>query len=284
MLSPLTETLDAREKEARSRETVPSPLNREAELVLPGSVEPLYSGWTGYIREALWFYYHDVHESPAFISRNVLKTAGCMEHFSKHVPAPKSVAETCVAYLSPAVCLHAYSMFAGQRLDDEGSSIMVSGSCARTDEGDWDPSSRLYMTEIVSIGSSGFVCAMRDAVAEEIVRLFEAIGVEGAFQNIERSPRRGTSRKPRSSLRPKRQNREFVASIDSKSVAIAAVNDHLDYFGRRFDILDVSGRPAHAFCAAFNIERLAELGRQRWGDSLCDWPEPLRAGANHVVS
>ena len=59
--------------------------------------------------------------------------------------------------------------------------------------------------------------------------------------------------------------REFTVTVDTTPVALASVNLHEDYFGRRFEITDGAGQTAWSCCAAFGIERLTAYGLLTWG-------------------
>ena len=279
----LVEALGKHESQAGGPGALERSGNSEAVPALSTAAEVLFHRWKGYIHARLWYYYHTVYECPTCISSSVLKTAGYMEHLPQHVLAPKAVKKTCVACLSPTACLHVYPMLTREQLDDEGSAIMVSGLCARHKRGKWDPSSRLYMTEMVAVGTPEYVSVTRDAIAEEIVQAFEAVGISGSFRDADASLCHDVSRRSRSVRRATGQNGEFRVTFGSGSISIVTISDHQDDYGRRFDIKDVNGRPAHSFCAAFSMERLTALGLGMWGNSVSGWPELLRTCASSTA-
>ncbi len=157
--------------------------------------------------------------------------------------------------LSPAVCYHVYSTLANQQLS-ENRIITARGQCFRN-EASTEPGRRqieFTMREIVLLGTADWVRSMALWCRERVAQLARAGDITGRWQTAE-DPFFLPAASGKAMIQRLRETKvEFVVG-DEKPLAIASVNLHGDFFGRRFDIRDQEGAFIHTACVAAGIDR-----------------------------
>lgn len=252
---------------------------RGGTMHLTGAAEALFRGWKSVLHERLGPFYEESCQCPVFIDREMLEAAQYIEHFPQHVIHAHGSTGSGEFCMSPAACFHVYPMAAAQPASGNGFAVLVNGTCARFEGGAWDPPFRLscfHMTEVVVIGSQALIAAKRRAILAAVANMFSEFRFAGSFVNAVDAFYLAESRGARLLQQMKGLKKEFQAPFGDGFVALASVNDHEEYFGRRFGIRDANGDYAHSLCAAFGLERLTAIGLSTWGSSPENWPEDLR--------
>jgi seryl-tRNA synthetase len=159
--------------------------------------------------------------------------------------------------LSPAVCYHVYAQFAGRRLD--GPTIVTAGGRCFRHESGIEPGRRqieFEMREIVLLGEGDWVRAVaRDAKdrVENVARRFELQGEWRFAEDPFFLPR---AQGQALMQRLKGTKLEYChGGDDTEALALASVNFHDDFFGRRFDIRTATGAFVHSACVAAGLDR-----------------------------
>lgn len=248
-------------------------------LLLAGPAQRLFTAWTSHLAGALEAFYTEQYATPAFIAGDVLEAARYPEHFPQNLVRGHGPAGRPVLCCAPATCLHLYPTLRGRVLGEDGASALLTGPCARYEDGCWRPPFRLdgfHMCELVVVGTQAQTRVAREAVQTHLEAMFAAFGLAGAFVPAEDAFFMGSGRGARLVQRLKALKLEYQAPA-ADGAAVASINDHEQYFGRAFDIRTADGAPAYSFCAAFGLERLTALGLLAWGADPGGWPEALQA-------
>ncbi len=210
---------------------------------------------------------------PTLISRRALQQAGYpaafphllmlatglreaeMEGEEQLAPANLSSPQWC---LSPAVCYHVYAGFAGEQLS-RPAIVTAGGSCFRN-EATVAPGRRqieFEMREIVLLGPPEWVRPTAAAGREKLEMLAREFGLPGQWRQAEDPfflPRAEAQAVMQRLMETKL---EYCLDGDADDLALASVNLHGDFFGKRFDIRDGEGRFVHTACIAAGVDRWA---------------------------
>jgi seryl-tRNA synthetase len=161
--------------------------------------------------------------------------------------------------LSPAVCYHVYASFAGRRLG-EPRAITAGGRCFRNEAG-VQPGRRqieFEMREIVLLGPAEWVRATAGAARERLEQLARQLGMSGEWRPAEDPFFLPRARGQALIQRLKQTKLEYCLADDPEGLALASINFHDDFFGRRFDIRDADGQQfLHSACVAAGLDRWA---------------------------
>lgn len=245
-----------------------------------GAASRLFHAWVQYLTDALDARCDDRIDGPPFISPAILERTGYVDNFPQHVMRGATHDDGGAStYLTPAACFHVYPMFAKRALHDDVHATRIQAACSRYEGGCWEHPFRLssfHMLEFVHVGSCAAIVSRRDDMLERVQSLMRGAGLAGEFRVSTDAFFLGESAGAGVMQKLKGLKREYEVSVDGKGVALASVNLHEDYFGKRFDIRDRAGDTAWSFCAAFGIERLTAAGLMLWGGSPESWPEVLR--------
>lgn len=236
--------------------------------------EELTGYWQAYLGRILRPYYQSVLRAPLLIPATVLRRAKYLEHFPKHLFLVQSYRHPgrTKQFITPATCLHVYASLIGRHISKE--TVFVHGHCARFEDGRWEPPFRLpdfHMLELVVVGSPQTVTASRNRIEALMSRKFKALGLTGTFQPATDAFFLGSNAGAKLIQQLKGLKREFVVRVRGRNIALASLNYHEDFFGRRFGIR-AAGAAAHSFCAAFGLERLVEYSLVAWGSDRRSWP------------
>jgi hypothetical protein len=214
---------------------------------------------------------------PVLIARPTLELAGYPEAFPHLLLAaagarrPQAPAERLLDpdnldrpqwCLSPAVCYHAYAELSGRTLESP-IAWTARGRCfRREDPADLFPGVRqieFEMREIVLAGPADRVADAADEARRAVEQLAVGFGLRGAWVPAEDPfflpAARGKAMMQR--LTGAKLEYRLLRDGGPEGPAVASVNRHGDFFGRRFGITDILGRPVHTACVAAGLDRWA---------------------------
>jgi hypothetical protein len=193
---------------------------------------------------------------PVTIGRDTLERAEFFESFPGGAAA---LAEPALEYLlNPAVCYHAYALFAGRRL---GETVLLTArqSCFRESDRESGSPARLWeftMREVVFIGAAAWVAERRGAWAARTEAWAASLGLGGSLVPAVDPFFGAAGRGKRLLQQLEGLKLELLLDCAGTPLAAASFNLHGPFFGERFDI-GFDGAAAHSGCAAFGLERWA---------------------------
>ena len=181
-------------------------------------------------------------------------SALCPERDSPSLLEPDNLTRPCWC-LSPAVCYHAYAEIAGRTLS---APIVLTalGRCFRNEATVQDGIRQIEfeMREIVFAGPPEWVEAMAVAAERRLDKLLRFAGLEGTWEVAEDPfflPTAGGKAMLQRLLQCKREYR----AVAPPGLALVSINRHGAFFGERFEIHDVTGKPVHTACLAVGLDR-----------------------------
>ncbi|TLD72730.1 hypothetical protein FEM03_01255 [Phragmitibacter flavus] len=203
---------------------------------------------------------------PVLMRSETLRRAGYFDSFpqllmtASFCPDPENAPEIVAASgwcLSPAVCYHAYAGLEGQTLA-KGVKLSASGSCFRHEEPTELQAGRrqveFTMRELILVGAKDWIEHELTGVREEIHQLAIDYGLSGTWQPAS-DPFFLPKAKGKACAQKLLETKWEYCLRDG--LAIASINRHGDFFGKRFSIRLPDGNPAHSACIAFGLERWA---------------------------
>ena len=219
-------------------------------------------------------------DTPATLPTAVLRRVNYFRYFPHQLMAVKRFRGPTSAsqYLTPAVCYHAFAAARGSGLGRRPYRQFVVGSCARAEGNRPQFPFRLqhfHMAELVVAGTVTQVARLLTALRQQTAVMFAALGVPGTFEVSTDSFFIGGAG-ARMIQRLKALKQEFRVPVGEASVALASLNNHEDFFTRRFAITTARQQPAFSACLAFGLERLTAYGLLRWGGKSALWPKVLQ--------
>lgn len=248
---------------------------RSGETQFAAEHDVLSRAWAGFLEGLLPRRDGETQQAPPRIADRILLRSGYLQHFPHQVLSLAGPLDGLAESLTPAVCLHLYPRLQGA--DVEFALTCVSGECTRFEGGRWEPPYRLrtfHMLEYVAIGSEAEVEATRAQLTALVASAFADLGLGGGLQPATDAFFLGQGDGAQRMQQLKGLKREYRVLDGTESIALASLNQHEDYFGRCFDIR-AAGGPAHSFCAAFGLDRLATFGLRIWGPQKSGWPDRL---------
>ena len=181
--------------------------------------------------------------------------------------------------LAPTVCDCCYWMLRG-RTDVSDQALTLTAPAFRNEaspEGRLDRLTAFSITEVVLIGREAFVTQGRErliaAMQALVVELDLACAIVGAddpffsndalykdlYQHVARL------------------KYEVRAELyDGRTLAIASINLHQEYFSRSYDYRGADGERLHSGCVGFGLERFAYALFCRHGADVAGWPDSVR--------
>jgi hypothetical protein len=193
---------------------------------------------------------------PATIGRDTLARAEFFESFPGGAAALAGPASQYL--LNPAVCYHAYALFAGRQL---GEAVLLTAqqSCFRESDRESGSPARLWeftMREIVFIGTAAWVAERRAEWAARTEEWAAGLGLCGSLVPAA-DPFFGVPGRGKRLLQQLEGLKlELLLDCAGTTLPVASFNLHKSFFGRQFDIA-FDGVDAHSGCAAFGLERWA---------------------------
>jgi hypothetical protein len=171
--------------------------------------------------------------------------------------------------LSPAVCYHAYEQLAGRVLGLP-TAVTARSRCFRA-ERETSPGvrqSECEMREIVLLGPAGWVDASADAARGAVEAIARDMALAGEWHAAE-----DPFFLPMASGKALMQ-RLLTLKVEYQwpgagGLALASVNRHGTFFGKRFDITTPDGQPVQTACIAVGLDRWAHHAR---------WPQGGQKG------
>lgn len=246
------------------------------EVILSGRAAALLDRWIAYLTRLLQRYYTEALRAPLFLTRETLETAGYLQHFPQQVLLTSNAADPdgpgrC---LTPAACFHVYPRMTGQAIENDPTGILIEARCARHEGGDWVfpfRNSSFHMLELVLFGSLASLEAARDEVRPMLSSALAGAGIQGIWRPATDAFFLGNDDGARLIQKLKELKLEYTVDCAGQPLALASINSHEEYFGKRFDIR-AAGSAAHSCCIAFGLERLTAYSLLQWGDDPAAWP------------
>jgi len=173
--------------------------------------------------------------------------------------------------LSPAVCYHVYAGFTGQTLG--GPRVVTAGGRCFRHEATVDAGRRqieFEMREIVLLGAADWVRGTAQAGSERLGMIAREFALAGQWRAAEDPFFLPRAQGQALMQRLKETKLEYCLEGDAEELALASVNFHGDFFGKRFDIRDADGNFIHTACIAAGIDRWAScIQRHRKEATSC---------------
>lgn len=174
-------------------------------------------------------------------------------------PANLSSPDWC---LSPAVCYHVYVDYAGQTLASP-ITVTARGRCFRH-EATIRPGQRqieFEMREIVLLGPADWISAKVAQWKDRLDQLLQKLGLVGAWQ-VAQDPFFLPAAKGQALMQRLMEIKLEYCTNDVDTIALASINRHGEFFGRRFSIRDSGGQFVHTACIAAGLDRLFACAAQ----------------------
>lgn len=184
----------------------------------------------------------------------------------------------CGCCLTPAVCYNLYSLLSGERIDTLRM-YAAANRCYRYESGRLDGLSRMWeftMREWIFVGSSQEVTAARAKSLDAVWNLVEAWNLHAWVENANDPFFIGEFASRAAFQRNREMKYELRLSIEGDaSIAATSFNLHSATFGRNFNMLLASGRPACSGCCAWGLERWVLALFSQFGFDSQNWPDEL---------
>jgi seryl-tRNA synthetase len=253
----------------------------QGNALLSGAAENLYQRLIRYLISAFADFNDSILLAPVLIQHASLRQSGYTEHFPHQLfSAANSGKPNSEFSLTPAACLHLYPMLQGKRIVRNPFRAFVLASCARFENGNWEFPFRLpsfHMAELVAVGGRQMVERLREALQHRIASIFHHFKVHGTFKDATDSFFLPQESGARILQKLKGLKKEFVVAVGRQQIALASINDHEDYFGKRFGIRLDRNHFAFSCCAAFGLERVIMFLLWKFGSNEKNWPRQLRS-------
>ncbi|MEX0909829.1 MAG: aminoacyl--tRNA ligase-related protein, partial [Candidatus Paceibacterota bacterium] len=221
-------------------------------------------------------YYDSVFNPPLFITKKVLLDSKYFDNFPHQLFSATNFDSDSECYVTPAACLHVYPELENKSVTKYGA--FGTAHCARYEDGQWQPPYRLkdfHMTELVVVGSEEEIKEKINEIRDLLEITFTDLSFRGDFQNATDAFFLGQDDGAKMIQQLKGLKQEFVVQDGENKVALASVNNHEDFFGKRFNIKS-NKIYSHSLCVAFGIERLTAYSLKIWGGDQDKWPKKFK--------
>ncbi|MGG7101473.1 amino acid--[acyl-carrier-protein] ligase [Rhodococcus sp. 24CO] len=181
--------------------------------------------------------------------------------------------------LVSAACHPAYAQYTGE-LPEGGVLLDIYGFCFRHEPA-IDPArmQAFRMHEFVTIGDAAAAAAHRRKWIERGMGVLGDLGLD-ATPVIANDPFFGRAgRMLAANQRDENLKTELTVRLYGdldEGTAIVSSNNHLDHFGKTFDITTAGGEVAHSSCVGFGMERIALTLLRTHGLDIAAWPGSVR--------
>ncbi len=179
---------------------------------------------------------------------------------------------------SSAVCFHTYNQYKDKDLELKKEPIIIGaeGKCFRYESKSMHSFERLRdfsMREIIVLGTERMVDEFIKMITVKCEDFFKEIGMN-YYLAIANDPFFTKEFSTQSMFQRNFSLKvEINARINGKSnrIAIGSINNHRDYLGKGFNIMN-HGNVIHSGCAAFGIERCFFAFLEQFGLEMRNWP------------
>jgi seryl-tRNA synthetase len=252
--------------------------------------------------------WHATSESyPGLIPAQILDRCGHFEAFPQHLCFVTHTAENPLLYdafasdwqkhrggpemdryfqpsgnvLSPSVCYHSYLTRERGTISKPGVCITAAGKCFRHEAGNvrgLERMSEFTMREIVFIGERAYADRCRD----ETVELAKQLAVEhGLSGHIEAANDPFFTQGARDRERYQRGfelkfELRLSLPFERRTVAVASMNIHEEFFGREFSMQVEGGGVASTACMGIGVDRWVYAFLAQYGLEAARWPGFVR--------
>lgn len=180
---------------------------------------------------------------------------------------------------SPAVCFHLYQALEGQTLDEVVCRTAV-GPCFRYESGNMATLERLWdftMREIIFVGPSDKVDALRQSAMEPVMELVDNLGLQSHIETAS-DPFFVNNYAGQTFFQLSHKTKyELLLTLpqqEGKAIAAGSFNWHQQFFGGKFGI-KAEGEEAGTACVAFGVERWVYAFLSQYGLDQSRWPTYL---------
>ena len=236
----------------------------------------LFQAWVLFLQNIFRDHYDSLFNPPLFISKKALLDAKYFDHFPHQLFTVTNPLNKIEQFVTPAACLHIYPELKNKSIKKYATFGMA--HCARYENGHWQAPYRLsdfHMAELVIIGDERLVTEKINKIKNLIEKTFTDFGFKGDFKNATDAFFLGQDEGAKMIQQLKGLKQEFVVQDGKKQIALASINNHEDFFGKRFNIK--SNRTfSNSLCVAFGIERLTAYSLKIWGNEQKNWPNTFK--------
>ncbi len=242
--------------------------------------------------------YFDSHPNMSTFATHLVEDLDVIEAFREaneeteaFVPPPAASLAPPDVCLVPAACFPCYPTYAGRTLEAEGIALSWQGRVFRQESRNANGLSRLRefsVRELVFVGTERFVQAARRRALELVDALFRRCELSFAIATAS-DPFFATVAAAKTFWQQSQEVKHEIlvpyasgagdgangASAAEPTVAVGSVNDHENFFGRRFAIAARDGELAHTACVGIGIERLMLAVFAQHGFAPANWPRVL---------
>ena len=182
--------------------------------------------------------------------------------------------------LAPTVCGCCYAMLRA-RTDVTDRVLTITGPVFRNEasaEGRLDRLTAFSVTDVVLIGSEGFVAEGRERLIAAMRAMLVAFDLACTIETADDPFFSNDALYKNLYQHIAKLKYEARAELyDGRSMSVGSINLHQDYFSRAYDYRDAHGERPHSACAGFGLERLAYALFCRHGADTADWPHAVRS-------
>ncbi len=236
----------------------------------------LFQAWVLFLHNIFRPHYDSVFNPPLFISKKVLFDAKYFKHFPNQLFTAMNTLNSTEQFVTPAACLHVYPELKGKDVKKYAAFGMA--HCARYENGNWQSPYRLpdfHMVELVIIGNEKEIIEKIKRIEDLVKTTLTDFGFNGEFKNATDAFFLGQDEGAKMIQQLKGLKQEFIVHDGKRKIALASINNHEDFFGKRFDIKN--GKTfSNSLCVAFGIERLTAYSLKVWGGDQKTWPKKFK--------
>lgn len=185
-------------------------------------------------------------------------------------------------YLTPAACYPLYPIIAERgSLAAEGKTYTVQSFCFRAEPSEEPHRQQTFrMREFVHLGRADSIEAFRVRWYGSVEEFLKKIRLVGT-RHVASDPFFGDEGEVVKRTQVERHLKfEMIVDIAQRPVACVSFNNHLDTFGKKWNLELSNGDVVHSGCVAFGLERLALALFSQHGVDEAKWPYEVREELN----
>ena len=234
--------------------------------------------------------YFDSHPNAVTFVGNMLEDFDAIEEFRRAnscsqgaLLPPQEHIHVDGMCLNPAACFPCYPTLTGKSFE-EGQAFTWLGRVFRYESRNISGLDRLYefnVRELVFVGSDEYVRTCRRKSLQVVESLATYFDLDCRIQTAT-DPFFATVSAAKKFWQAAQEVKNEIkipvigADGETKQMACGSINLHGDFFGRRFDFTDGSGKPAQTGCVGLGIERWVLAAFTQHGFDPARWPEAVR--------